>query len=260
MDPERGWMRGYPYYYMLLAGAHHVLGDHERELEAAVRGREQYVGLRYMLFEVRALAALGLVEQLNERLDQSLNMMGGWSSNWTPGDLMLAAAAELRAHGYKAEARPILDRAVTWHEERPPEEAATANHRYGYALSLYQSERWEEADALFRELSTEYPTSVTYKGFLGVIAARRGDLEAASEIDGQLAAVDRPYMIGFHTYWRSRIAAVLEDRESAVRLLRDAAAAGWPYFRGSQYWIHSVMDFESLSHYPPYQELVRPKG
>ena len=260
LDPDRGWMRGYPYYYVLLAGTHHLLGDHERELEAAVRGREQYAGLRYMLFEVRALAALGRVEQLNERLDQSLNMMAGWSSDWTPGDIMLAAAAELRAHGNKAEARPILDRAVAWHEERPPEEAATANHRYGYALSLYQSERWEEADALFRELSTEFPTSVTYRGYLGVIAARHGDVQAAHEIDEQLAAVDRPYLLGFHTYWRSRIAAVLEDRESAVRLLRDAVAAGSPYFRGSQYRIHSVIDFESLSDYPPYQELVRPKG
>ena len=173
---------------------------------------------------------------------------------------MLAAAAELRAHGNKAEARPILDRAVAWHEERPPEEAATANHRYGYALSLYQSERWEEADALFRELSTEFPTSVTYRGYLAVIAARLGDVQAAHEIDEQLAAVDRPYLLGFHTYWRSRIAAVLEDRQSAVRLLRDAVAAGSPYFRGSQYRIHSVIDFESLSDYPPYQELVRPKG
>ena len=260
LDPDRGWMRGYPYYYLLLAGAHHVLGDHERELEAAVRGREQYAGLRYMLFEVRALAALGRVEQLNERLDQSLNMMAGWSSGWTPGDLMLAAAAEMRAHGYKAEAHPILDRAVAWHEERPPEEAATANHRYGYALSLCESERWDEADLLFRELSAEFPTSVTYRGYLGVIAARRGDTEAAKAIDEQLAAVDRPYLLGFHTYWRGRIAAVLGDRESAVRLLRDAIAAGFPYFRGSQYRFHSVIDFESLVDYPSYQELVRPKG
>jgi len=260
LDPDRGWMRGYPYYYLLLAGAHHVLGDHERELEAAVRGREQYAGLRYMLFEVRALAALGRFEQLNERLDESLNMMAGWSSGWTPGDIMLAAGAELRAHGYASDARRVVDRAVAWHEVRPQDEAATADHRYDYARSLYQSERWDEADQLFRELSTEFPTSVTYKGYLGVIAARHGDLQDAHEIDEQLAAVDRPYLNGFHTYWRSRIAAVLEDRESAVRLLREAVAAGSPYFRNSQYRIHSVIDFESLSDYPPYQELVRPKG
>ncbi len=173
---------------------------------------------------------------------------------------MRAAAAELRAHGYTAEARAPLDRSLAWHEARPPDEAATGDHRYGYALSLYQSERWDEAEALFRELSAEFPTSVTYRGYLGVIAARHGDVEAANEIDEQLAAVDRPYLLGLNTYWRARIAAVLGDRESAVRLLREAIAAGSPYFRGSQFWLHSVIDFESLSDYPPYQELVRPKG
>ena len=79
-------------------------------------------------------------------------------------------------------------------------------------------------------------------------------------VDEQLAAVDRTYLLGFHTYWRGRIAAVLGDRESAVRLLREAIAAGSPYYRGSQYRFHSVIDFESLVDYPSYQELVRPKG
>ena len=127
-------------------------------------------------------------------------------------------------------------------------------------MALYESERWDEADALFKELSAEFLTSVTYRGYVGVTAARRGDVEAANEIDAQLLSVDRPYLLGFNTYWRSRIAAVLGDREHAVSLLREALAAGQRQYGGNQYWIHAVMDFESLVDYPQFQELVRPKG
>ena len=260
VDPERGFMRGFPYYYLMLAAAHHSLGDHEHELELASRGNEQYPDLRSLVYEVRALAALGRVEQLLEMLDQSFNIMAVSPSGWTPDHIMIAAASELRAHGFDAGVGPALDRAIAWHEELPPDQAATADHRFGYALSLYESERWDEADALFKELSAEFPTSVTYRGYVGVTAARRGDVEAANEIDAQLLTIDGPYLQGFNTYWRSRIAAVLGDRERAVSLLREALAAGQRQFGASQYWIHAVMDFESLVDYAPFQELVRPKG
>ena len=260
VDPERGFMRGFPYYYLMLAAAHHSLGDHEHELELASRGNEQYPDLRSLVYEVRALAALGRVEQLLDILDQSFNIMAVSPSGWTPDHIMIAAASELRAHGFDAGVGPALDRAIAWHEELPPDQAAATDHRFGYALSLYESKRWDEADALFKELSAEFPTSVTYRGYVGVTAARRGDVEAANEIDAQLLTIDGPYLQGFNTYWRSRIAAVLGDRERAVSLLREALAAGQRQFGASQYWIHAVMDFESLVDYPPFQELVRPKG
>jgi serine/threonine protein kinase/tetratricopeptide (TPR) repeat protein len=258
-DPERGFLRGFPYYYLILAASHHLLGDHERELELAQHGTERDSDLRSLIYEVRALAALGHAGELNERLDESLNMKGGPPHLWTPGDVMLDAATALRAHGYRAEARPVLERALAWYEVRPPDEADTEDHKYSLGLVLYESGRWDEAEALFRELSAGSPTGVTYRAYLGLIAARRGDLEAAEEIDVQLAASDRPYLLGHNTYWRSRIAAVLGDRELAVRLLREALSAGQRQFGSSRYWVHSVADFESLVDYAPYQELVRPK-
>lgn len=42
----------------------------------------------------------------------------------------------------------------------------------------------------------------------------------------QLAAMDRPYLFGSNTAWRARIAAVLEDRDQAVALLRQAYREG----------------------------------
>ncbi len=158
---------------------------------------------------------------------------------------MLDAATALRAHGYRAEARPVLERALAWYEVRPPDEADTEDHKYGLGLVLYESGRWDEAEALFRELSAGSPTGVTYRAYLGLIAARRGDLEAAEEIDAQLAASDRPYLLGHNTYWRSRIAAVLgepflQDRDSSGRVgtgfTRSLTSSPWSTTRRIRSW------------------------
>ncbi len=55
---------------------------------------------------------------------------------------------------------------------------------------------------------------------------------------------------------RARIAAVLEDRDDAMDLLRRAIDQG-VY---DAYGLHRDIDFESLRDYPPFQELLRPKG
>jgi hypothetical protein len=55
---------------------------------------------------------------------------------------------------------------------------------------------------------------------------------------------------------RAEIAALLGDREQAVTLLYQSFDQGQPY--GTD--LHLDIDFESLHHYAPFQELIRPKG
>ncbi len=63
-------------------------------------------------------------------------------------------------------------------------------------------------------------------------------------------------MWGMHTLERARIAAVLEDRDHAMDLLRRAIDQG--VYDATL--LHRDIDFESLRDYPPFQELLRPKG
>jgi hypothetical protein len=57
---------------------------------------------------------------------------------------------------------------------------------------------------------------------------------------------------------------VLDDKPRAVELLREAIARGTgsaeiePY--GPGFLLQHCMDLESLSGYPPFEELIRPKG
>jgi hypothetical protein len=56
--------------------------------------------------------------------------------------------------------------------------------------------------------------------------------------------------------WRARIASLLGDEAAAVALLREALAQGREYGPG----LHAELDFQPLWDFPPYQELMRPKG
>ena len=65
-----------------------------------------------------------------------------------------------------------------------------------------------------------------------------------------------PYQVGMPTRARAMLAAALGERERALNLLRDAFSEGVPY----GLWLHSEPAFASLRDYPPFQELLQPKG
>jgi hypothetical protein len=107
----------------------------------------------------------------------------------------------------------------------------------------------------YEALHKESPDEIGILGFLGVLAARRGDKQEALRISSLLENIDRPYLFGVHTFWRARIASLLGDKENAVRLIREALAQGRSYTV-----FHPMMDFEPLQDYPPFKELIKPKG
>ena len=127
---------------------------------------------------------------------------------------------------------------------------------------LYLAEQWDRAESVFRELHEEDPTEVAPLGYLGVLAARRGDTERATEIS---TALSRQHFHPLFTRipdqqrcWRARIAAVLGRREEAVTLLRPIFHRTTP--DGHPLHAHAEMDFESLRDYPPFLALVGPEG
>ena len=258
LDPERGAMRGWWNYWLRVVRAHHLLGDFERALEAAEQARQQYPHVPSILTEeLSSLAALGRFEQIVARLEEGISLLPpGSRGTWTPGLAIQIAAGELRAHGYSDAAFELLDSAAAWYSSRPTEEAQTETHRQQLADALYAAERWEQAGAVVHELAAEFPDNLGYQGRLGVLAARNGDQEKAAMISKWLEQLDRPYLRGVNTLWRARIAAVLDERERAVNLLQDAISQGQAYFR-----LHLDFDLvEPLRDYPPFQELLRPKG
>jgi predicted Zn-dependent protease len=232
-----------------------MLGEHEEELAVARRAREDWPSyLPTIVYEVRALAGLGDIEALSERIQESLTLRP--ERGWTPSDVIRTAAREMVVHGYSEEAREVLRRAYEWHDSRSPEDARSESGRFDLAQTQYLDGQLDEAEELMRGLATEFPQNVAYLGYLGVIAARRGHREGAERIADQLRDFEQPYIRGRHTLWQARIASLLGDEAAAFALLREALSQGRSY--GPE--LHAELDFEPLWDSPPYQELMRPKG
>ena len=231
-----------------ITAAHHMLGQYEEELEAARRGREQFPDrLEALRYEAWALVGLGRLEELSVLMDEALTLP---VAGIAPAFVMRTTAIDLRAHGYDEEATALLDRAIEWFEARPGE------RRGALAETLWYAGRWEDARDMYREFAEQSPAAYGNVGVLGIIAARLGEVEEARRIDDRLAAIDRPYVFGGPMLWRARIAASLGEQERAVNLLRDA------FSRGTNYgiWLHRDRELALLRDYPPFQELLRPKG
>ncbi len=236
--------------FSYLTRAHHMLGNHKKELKEARRGRKYYPDVLSLRgYEVRALAALGRIDKVKQVIDESMAM--AFTSSYTPGTVMRYAAEELRAHGHEEAAMEIANRAVEWYKSH----LTPTRHRYDLARALYLAKRWDEAQPIFEKLAAEDPDNIDYRGFLGTLAVRRGNREKALEIFNELQQTDQPYLFGEHTYWCARLSSLLGDREQAVVLLKEAFAQGYE----SPIGLHREMDLETLRDYPPFQELVRPK-
>lgn len=254
LDPARGELRGDPYYWWDLSLAYHQLGDYRRELRTARRGRVLVPDHPIVrLTEIRALAALGRVAEVERRVDEVLAVPPRESP--PPGLLLHHAVLELRAHGRADAARHTAERAVAWHRSRPQEEQSTTGHRRRLAQILYAMGRWEEARSLFEALSLEEPDNIVDQGHLGVIAARQGRRAEAERIAAWLAGVQQPWAWGAPLHWRAAIAAQLGDLDTAVELLREAVARG--RLRDG---FHVDPALEPLHGHPGFQALLRPRG
>ena len=173
------------------------------------------------------------------------------------GTRIMNIAVFLSIQGHFEAARTTIERAIQWLDARVPETKSTQNWRLYYAWALYIANRCDQAYGVASPLSQEFPENFDYRGLVGLIAACLGDREEALEVSQWLESLDRPYLRGSHTAWRSLIAAALGDGESAVALRRQASAEGWqrprPFSWGS-------IGLEPIRDYEPWQELIGPKG
>jgi DNA-binding SARP family transcriptional activator len=254
-DPERGELRGAHVYWREMTAAHHMLGEHRRALRAARRGRALYPDVPVLLaYEVRALAALGRTVEIEAAITARLaSPTPGYPS---PVELMLLAADGLHARGDGAAAEGLYARAAAWHLARPESERSSAAARYSALQALYAAGRYPEAERIAQALMEETTADPALLGYLGLLAARRGDREAALATDAQLAALALPYRPYFATYWRAAVATALGDPDGAIDLLREAFRQGMVHWPGHRTDRHLA----PLRSRPDFDALLRPRG
>ena len=200
--------------------------------------------------EIRAHAALGNVQEVTDLVEEAI------LKDAAPLLACRIAARQLRAHGHLDASLAIRERGLAYRRDHPAQGAPNRLYRYDHMRDLYLLERWDDAKVIAEELAREVPSDPNYLGYLGTLAAQRGERDEALRISEELASLDRPFLLGLNTLWRARVSAVLGEQQQAVSLLRQAHQEGQ--------WFHVAirdnMDLESLRGYPPFVELMRPKG
>jgi tetratricopeptide (TPR) repeat protein len=253
VDPERGWLRGrgFPFYWNRLVQAYLMLGEHDQVLDAIERAYRLHPDKSdYLLFtEAWALAALGRVRSLERVMDE----VDSISAEPGPARRTYVRVVEsLHAHGHLERSAHVLERVMQWFESRPNEERESRGHRDWYGRALIVAGRNEEANAVFQTLVEEDPEDMVRRGFLGFVAATRGDSVVASQcltwLDGR--AIRRSTTEWM--YWSAAIVAALGDRERAVEFLR-----GDDFH---QFIDRSSIELSPLRGYEPFEEWLRPKG
>jgi DNA-binding SARP family transcriptional activator/TolB-like protein len=233
LGPERGELRGWRPYWREVAWSHHMLGDHARELAEARHARALYPHDAFVLaLEVRALAALGRIPELRQRLDERLANPAATSP--TPGQLMSIAARELAWHGHEAAAAGFAHEAVAWYHARGEPHRSDPRHRLHLGRALIDAGRPQEAADVLQELAREPSANASHLPALALAVARLGLADSASALLAEAARYSPPQgragpiklLSGEHTLLQAATAAWLGRPEDAVRLLRQAESDG----------------------------------
>jgi hypothetical protein len=253
-------------YWLELAANWHQLGEYDFELVTAARMTELAAPpLAVALVEARSLAGLGTPEAVLARgegvLDsiRDIGILTGITRGLAPRDLVTpgwvnyVAAVELAAHGHTAQAGIVAAQATAWYRRLTE---PTPTDRYVLARSLELTGEFGEALALARTLSREDAGNVDYRGLLGVLHARSGDMPAADTIDAWLSLRRDWFPPGLAQLHRARIAAVRGDAEGAIRLIESLPGGAHPY---DVLEFHVDPAFASLRDDAAFQRFLRPR-
>jgi DNA-binding SARP family transcriptional activator/tetratricopeptide (TPR) repeat protein/TolB-like protein len=255
VDPEKGFLKGWPGYWGYPLQAYYMIGELDSALAVAREGRRRYPTSRdNLLQEIMVLSAMGRTAEVDRLLDESDGLPED------PGlplpRLMRGAATTLRGHGFVAESKKMATRAI----ERLDLNDSTPNGDYTRLTlveALYLADRFDQARAIADRMLGRNPSDMTWQGYAGLLAARTGDRARAEAILRQLGADRRPYSYGRGTLWRARIEAASGNDQAALALLRSGLAQGLAV---DQAFVNLIPDFDRLRALPEYQEMFRPKG
>jgi len=226
----------HPISWEFLTQTLHMRGDYTRELREARNGLAEMrrtasdsaiAGL--LEYEIRALAALGRLEELQLALNELRALR-------PTSDAFASATRELRWHSHPDGALVIGRLAEEWYRDALTH-SSDRRVRLALAETLFELQEWEDARAAFAALAAEeLPTAFTRErgasrdivpfAYLGIDDARRGDTAAANNSIKRLVAFDEPYRFGHIPYWQARIAAQLGQCGRAVDLLRQSLSKG----------------------------------
>ncbi len=256
LDPDRGELAGWVYYWLELADVHHLRGDHRAErrvvTEALRRHPEDLVA---RIIELRFLAAARRVADVDRRLDDAL------ASPVSPffGALARESALELFAHGRDIAGRDVLERALRWYQDRlaSPSGAGQGVTR-GMVRPMMMLGQYGDAIAILDGLAPPpgAPGAVDHRGQRALLAQLTGDAGDADARLEEMNGLDVPLANGRVEWWRAAVLGARGDCEAALTMLRTALGRGVEF--GME--LHHAWELAPLRACAGWQAVVRARG
>jgi tetratricopeptide (TPR) repeat protein len=245
------------YYWSLTADALHMLGDYQRELVEARKGRQYLPESAEVLgLELRALASLGRVDEVLRQLDRLEAMPHAVGNAKSTFAILVSLSAECSAHGQTDAAQQVLLRAVDWQRSRS-QDRLTPDAWTDLARAFYLLGKYDEAARIISRLTSDDPRNPQAIVLEALLAARKnGRSGALQHAEDRLRVLKRRYDWGRTTYARAQLAAQMGDADVALLLLRQAFEQGVAHSPEQ----HADAMFTTLRSDPRFQALLRPTG
>lgn len=241
------------FLYNVKNNAEHTLGLFDAELETARQALET-CGNKVVLQTNRARAQIGrgAVDRVEDALNDGLEASDArrYSLN-----LFVDIARELEAHGHHSDALEVAERGVGHVRDHLKLDEAKEWQRLRYVQLLMMLGRLDEADHVLLALNDEIPDDDDILGWLGIVAAQRGDGEAAERYATMLRDLDRPHLRGWINYYRAAISAHLGRSDEALSLLRGAFSNGLPWSVN----LHACLELKPLRGHPEFEAILNPE-
>jgi tetratricopeptide (TPR) repeat protein len=242
------------YLFSVKASAQHVLGLFDGELETARQGIEVCGNGTYLQRRrARALIGTGEVDLVDGVLNDGLQAPDArQSSQW----LFLDIAREFDAHGHPALALSVAERGLAHARDHLRMDEASEWQRLWTVQLLTMLGRFGEADRILLALNDEIPDDDDVLGWLGIVAAMRGDTEAATRYAAMLRGLNKPYLLDRTSFYRAAIAAHLGRSDEALSLFRDAFSRGYSWSED----LHTSLELKPLRGHPEFEAILNPDG
>jgi DNA-binding SARP family transcriptional activator len=256
MDPDRGWMRGFYWYWYTLDLAYHSVGDYQGELVAAREATRRHPDNRGVMMLVGgALAGLGRAVDAEKLCLDATQLRAPALMDIQP---CYVVVLETRVHGHPEVSKRLLQ----WLVERwaMSSDSAGASPWDDVVDMLQGAGDYAGAERTLRAHPPADTTTWYHRARIAELAAARGDRPAVERALQQLAGILVPPTgrgggdAETETTIRAEISGLLGDREEAVEWLARS-------FRAGSRWrirLHFAATYDKLRGYPPFEALARP--
>ena len=167
---------------------------------------------------------------------------------------MHVGAREFEAHGDTATAGRLRSMVVDWLHQHPTTSPSLARENLAAYLWFDRRNGDSAAPHLQRAARDTGSTAVNAVGYLGVIAAQRGDTTRALAVADSLGRQTRKWDLGLSRWWRASILATLGRRDEAMQFLGESRRHG----QGLLDW-HAHTALRPLRGYAPFEAMIKPE-